>query len=50
MKNSIQGVNVSGDCSFCWYWWNCWPSVFKLSFRKVTLYNYITLKVGILAK
>jgi hypothetical protein len=14
-----------GDCSFCWYWWNCWP-------------------------
>jgi hypothetical protein len=15
-----------GDCSFCWYWWNCWPS------------------------
>jgi hypothetical protein len=17
---------------FCWYWWNCWPSLFKLSF------------------
>jgi len=16
---------------FCWYWWNCWPSLFKLS-------------------
>ena len=21
------------DCSFCWYWWNCWPSLFKLSFH-----------------
>ena len=18
---------------FCWYWWNCWPSLFKLSFH-----------------
>jgi len=23
---------VRGDCSFCWYWWNCWPSLFILSF------------------
>jgi hypothetical protein len=23
---------VRGDCSFCWYWWNCWPSLFCLSF------------------
>ena len=22
------------DCSLCWYWWNCWPSLFKLSFLK----------------
>ena len=21
---------------FCWYWWNCWPSLFKLSFQKKT--------------
>ena len=21
-------------CSCCWYWWNCWPSLFKLSFYK----------------
>jgi hypothetical protein len=21
-----------GDCSFSWYLWNCWPSLFKLSF------------------
>ena len=19
-------VEVRGDCSFCWCWWNCWPS------------------------
>ena len=19
---------VRGDCSFCWYWWNCGPSLF----------------------
>ena len=18
---------MRGDCSFCWYWWNCWPSL-----------------------
>ena len=18
----------TGNCSFCWYWWNCWPSLF----------------------
>ena len=21
------------DCLFCWYWWNCGPSLFKLSFH-----------------
>jgi hypothetical protein len=20
------------DCSFCWYWWNCWPLPFKFKF------------------
>ena len=20
------------DCLFCWYWWYCWSSLFKLSF------------------
>ena len=20
----IEWVEVRGDCSFCWYWWNCW--------------------------
>jgi hypothetical protein len=22
-----------GWCSFCWYWWHCWPSLFTLSFH-----------------
>ena len=22
----VQWVKVRGNCSFCWYWWNCWPS------------------------
>ena len=25
--------SVRGDYSFCWYWWNCGPSCFKLSFH-----------------
>ena len=24
---------VRGYCSFCWYWWRCWPSTLKLSFH-----------------
>ena len=28
-------LEVRGDCSFCWYWRNCWPSLFKLSFHKL---------------
>jgi hypothetical protein len=26
---------MRGDCSFCWYWWNWCPSLFKLSFYNV---------------
>jgi hypothetical protein len=29
-----QWVKVRGGCCFCWYWWNCWPSLFKLSFHQ----------------
>ena len=28
----FQWFEVRGDCSGCWYWWNCWPSIFKHSF------------------
>jgi hypothetical protein len=31
---SWQG-EMRGDCSFCWYWWNWCPSLFKLSFYNV---------------
>jgi hypothetical protein len=25
---NVQWVMVRGDRSFCWYWWDCWPSLF----------------------
>jgi len=28
---------VRGSFSFCWYWWNCWSSLFKLSCHKYKL-------------
>ena len=28
----IIWFQMRGDRSFCWYWWNCWASLFKLSF------------------
>ena len=27
----IQWFEVRNDCWFCRYWWNCWPSLLKLS-------------------
>jgi len=29
----VQWFEVWGNCYFCWYWWNCWPSLFKLFFH-----------------
>jgi hypothetical protein len=39
--NHMAWVKVRGGCwSFCLYWWNWWPSLFKLSFHNVcTSYN-----------
>jgi len=28
----VQWVEERCDCSFSWYWWNYWPSLFKLFF------------------
>ena len=28
----VQWVKMRGDCLFCWYRWNWWPLLFKLSF------------------
>ena len=22
----VQWFEIKGDCSFCWYWWNCWQA------------------------
>ena len=35
----VQWFDVRGDCSFCWYWWNCWPSLFILFFSHLCLYK-----------
>ena len=32
-RSYVQWFDVRGNCSFYWYWWNCWPSLFKLSFH-----------------
>jgi hypothetical protein len=29
LLNITQWVEVRGD--FCWYWWNCWPSLNELN-------------------
>jgi len=36
---------MTEDCSFCWYWWNCWPSLFKLCFHceKNHTFNFLKL-------
>jgi hypothetical protein len=31
----VQWVEVKGDCLFYWSWWNCCPSLFKLSFHNL---------------
>ena len=28
----VKWIEIRGHCLFC-YWWNCWPSLFKLSFH-----------------
>jgi len=28
---SCQFTYLTLVYTFCWYWWNCWPSLFKLS-------------------
>ena len=33
----VQWVKITGDCSLCRYWWNWWPSLFKLSIQNRTL-------------
>ena len=32
---NVYWFRMGGGCSFCWYWCNCWPSLFKLSFHRI---------------
>ena len=32
--------NIRSGCSLCWYWWNCWPSLFN---TKLQNYRFIVL-------
>lgn len=40
----VRWCEVRGDCTFCWYWWNCWQSLFKLSFHKSMHMQYSYIK------
>ena len=31
----VQWDKMRGDCLRCWYWRNCWPWLFKLSFHNI---------------
>jgi hypothetical protein len=37
--------NVRGGCLFCWYWWNCLPSLLKLIFIKTYTHYAEILRV-----
>jgi hypothetical protein len=42
----VQWFDVGGDCSIYWYWWNYWPSPFKLSIHKISQQIYIFLHIS----
>ena len=41
----VQWLKVRAGCLFCWYYWNCWPSLFKLSFVLFILVELLTITV-----
>ena len=49
MTITVCFVDIGGIddhyCLFCWYWWNCWPSRFKLSFVLLILVELWTITV-----
>jgi hypothetical protein len=36
------GDIIDHHCLFCWYWWNCWPSLFKLFFHNYLHQHHMT--------
>jgi hypothetical protein len=43
----VERVEITGDCSFCWYWLNRWASLFLLSFHKTIIYITLLRKLKI---
>jgi hypothetical protein len=35
IEHRQQNVEMGGDCLFCWYWCNCWPSTFDISYHNI---------------
>ena len=42
---SVSSVHMRGECSICLYWWNWWPSPFKLSFYEMFMSRKKSLKI-----
>ena len=40
----VLSEKMRGDCSFCCYWLNCWPSLFEHSFHN---FSYIVLLLSL---
>ena len=32
---------LRSNCLFCWYWWNCWPSLLKPGPDHTVVYSYL---------
>jgi hypothetical protein len=43
-------IRGKDGCLFFWYWWNCWPSLFKLFFHKSLLLSLLQNKDDIMWK
>jgi hypothetical protein len=41
----VSLVNMRDDCSFCWYRWNWWPSLFTVSFHNMTFRSTLQIEV-----
>ena len=37
---NVQWIRVRGDCSLCWCWKNCWPSLHK-TFHFINYWWYV---------
>ena len=42
----VQWYEVRGNSSFCWSWWNYWPSLFELYFHNAFENIYCFIDIG----